>query len=150
MTRRVVAALVCVIVSSTFVVAQGAGPRRDGNWQVTIQMEMAGMPQGMPPTTVMQCVTKEEASDPTKMMPQGPGGRGGMPPECKVSDLKTEGNKMSWSMKCEGQNAMTGTGDVIYAGDTYSGTMKMNVEAGGQPMAMTMKYTGKRMGDCTK
>jgi hypothetical protein len=29
--------------------------------------------------------------------------------------------------------------------------MKMNMAGrGGQPMAVTMKYTGKRLGDCTK
>jgi hypothetical protein len=67
-----------------------------------------------------------------------------------VSDYKTEGNKVSWSMRCEGDNPMTGTGEIVYSGDTYLGTMKMTTGRGGQPMAMTMKYSGKRLGDCTK
>jgi hypothetical protein len=140
----------CAVAMSVSLLAQGPGPRRDGNWQVTIEMEMPGMPQRMPPMTMTQCVTKEQANDPSKIVPEGPGGRGGMPPDCKVSDMKNEGNKLSWSMKCEGQNAMTGTGEFIYTADTYTGTMKMNMERGGQPMAMTMKYSGKRLGDCTK
>jgi len=53
-------------------------------------------------------------------------------------------------MRCEGDNPMTGTGEIVYSGDTYLGTMKMTTGRGGQPMAMTMKYSGKRLGDCTK
>ena len=42
---------------------------------------------------------------------------------------------------------MTGTGEFVYAGDTYTGTI--NMEGGGRG-AITMKYSGKRLGDCTK
>jgi hypothetical protein len=130
------------------------GPRRDGNWEVTMTMEMAGMPQGMsmPPIKTTQCITPEEAKDPAKTVPQRPAGRGGAanPDDCKVSDYKQDGNKISWAMKCEGAQPMAGTGEFIYTGDTYTGTMKMDMARGGQPMAVTMKYNGKRLGDCTK
>jgi hypothetical protein len=144
------AALAAVVAFSAAVFAQGPGPRRDGNWEVKMEMEMAGLPQSMPPITTTQCITKEQAADPEKLVPQGPGGRSGLPPDCKVSDYKVDGNKVSWAMKCAGQNAMTGTGEFVYAGETYTGTMKMNMERGGQPIAMTMKYNAKRLGDCTK
>jgi hypothetical protein len=49
-------------------------------------------------------------------------------------------------MRCEGDNPMTGTCEIVYSGDTYLGTMKMTTGRGGQPM----KYSGKRLGDCTK
>jgi hypothetical protein len=49
-------------------------------------------------------------------------------------------------MKCEGAQAMSGSGEIVYAADTYTGVMKM--DRGGQ--MMTMKYTGKRLGDCTQ
>ena len=74
----------------------------------------------------------------------------GLPPDCKVSDMKTEGNKTSWSMKCDGQTAMNGTGEYTFSGDTYTGQMKIETDRGGQPMAITTKYTGKRIGDCTQ
>jgi hypothetical protein len=38
----------------------------------------------------------------------------------------------------------------VYSADSYVGTMKMTTGRGGQPMTMTMKYAGKRLGDCTK
>ena len=144
--RIVQATVVSALMVSAVLGAQG--PRRDGNWEVTMQMEMPGMPQ-MPPMTTTQCLTKEDAADPQKALPQRPQ-RGGPPDRCKVSDYKADGNKITWSMKCEGANAMTGTGEMLYKGDTYTGAMIMNMTQNGQSMAMTMKYSGKRLGDCVK
>ena len=118
--------------------------RRDGKWEVKMEMEMPGMPAGMPPMTTTQCVTPEEAADPQKAVPQGRGR--GNPNDCKISDFKADGNKVSWKMKCEGAEAMSGTGEFVYAADAYTGMMKMDM--GGR--SMTMKYSGKRLGDCTK
>jgi hypothetical protein len=121
-------------------------------WEVTTEMEMPNMPNmpagmKMPSFTTTQCVTPEDAKDPQKAMPQGRGGRGGPDPDkCKMSDYKVDGNKVSWSMKCDPPEEMTGTGEFTYAADTYTGVMKMN--RGGQ--TMTMKYSGKRIGDCDK
>lgn len=143
--RIVQATAVSVLAASTVLVAQG--PRRDGNWEVTTQMEMSGMQ--MPPMVTTQCLTKEDAADPQKALPQRPQ-RGGPPDSCKVSDYKTDGNKITWTMKCEGANAMSGAGEMIYKGDTYTGTMTMNMTQAGQAMAMTMKLSGKRLGDCLK
>jgi hypothetical protein len=145
---RFAAALIAAAVVSGSLLAQAPGVRRDGNWQVTMELNIPGMPQGMPPMTMTQCITKEQAADPSKLVPQGAGR--GLPPDCKISDMKTEGNKTSWSMKCEGQTAMNGTGEFTFVGDTYTGLIKMDTDRGGQPATMTMKYSGKRLGDCTQ
>jgi hypothetical protein len=142
-THIAAAAVFAAGVFAATAVAQG--PRRDGRWEVKMEMDMPGMPAGMPPMTTTQCVTPEEAQDPQKLMPQGGRGRGGNE-NCKVSDFKTEGNKTSWAMKCDGPPPMSGTGEFTYAADSYTGVMKL--DRGGQPM--TMKYTGKRLGDCEK
>jgi hypothetical protein len=142
MSRRftIVFGLMVCLAAAAF-----AQVRRDGRWEVTTEMDMPGMPAGMPPMKAVQCITPQDAEDPQKAMPQGGRGRGNSG-DCKVSDYKTEGNKVSWSMKCEGAQPMTGTGEFIYAADSYTGVMK--IDAGGRSMAM--KYTGKRLGDCTK
>jgi Protein of unknown function (DUF3617) len=138
-----IATVAVVLGLSTASLAQA--PRQDGLWEVKMEMEMPGMPTRMPPMTTTECITPEQAKDPQKAVPQGRGGRGNQ--DCKVSDYKQAGNKITWSMKCEGENPMTGTGEFVYAGDTYTGTMKM--ESGGRG-AMTMKYSGKRLGECKK
>jgi hypothetical protein len=126
-----------------------AQPRRDGNWEVKMEMAMEGMPQAMPPMTMTQCVTPAEAEDPQKMVPQGPGR--GMNSDCKMTDYKFADGKASWTMTCGGANPMTGTGEFVYTENSYTGTMKMTMSRGGGPaQTMTMKYSGKRLGDCVK
>jgi hypothetical protein len=56
---------------------------------------------------------------------------------------KMDGNKVNWSVACE---QMTGAGEFVYSADTYTGTMRVK----SQGKEMTMKYAGKRLGDCTK
>jgi hypothetical protein len=142
MTRR--AAVVVVALGVMPLSASAQAPRQDGRWEVKMEMNMPGMPAGMPPVTTTQCITPEEAKDPQKAMPPA-GSRGGTG-NCKASDYKVVGNKVTWSMACTGAEAMTGTGEIIYSGDTYTGTTRIN-RAG---QLMTMKYSGKRLGDCTK
>lgn len=139
------AAALAIATACTFAVpALAQGPRRDGKWEVKMEMDMPGMPAGMPPMNTTQCITPEQAKDPQKAMPQGGRGGRGMNDNCKISDYTVDGNKVSWSMTCAPPQDMTGTGEFTYAADTYTGVMKMN--RGGQ--MITMKYSGKRIGDC--
>lgn len=144
-------ALAAVISCSVAVLAQGS--RRDGKWEMTTQIEMAGMPagRGMPAMTTTQCITKEQAADPQKSLPQPPQ-RGGAQSDCKVSDYKTTGDKVNWTIKCTTPNEVDGTGEATYGTDTLDATMTMNMQMarGGQtmPMQMTIKTKGKRLGDC--
>ena len=140
MRLRNTACLTVVVGLSVSALAQS--PRRDGRWEVKTEMEMPGMPMKMPAMTTTQCITKEQAEDPQRSVPQGRGA----PNNCKVFDYKVTGNKVTWSMKCEGPEAMSGAGEITYGENTYDGVMKM--ERQGQ--TMMMKYTGKRLGDCVK
>jgi Protein of unknown function (DUF3617) len=142
LTNAALCALVALIPVSAF--AQ-SGPRQDGKWEVTVEMEMPGMPIKMPPQTMTRCVTREDAADPQRVVPQS--GRNTKASSCKVSDYKMVGNTVTWSMKCAPPEEMSGTGEMVYGDGTYKGTMKMSM-ANGQ--TMIMKHTGKRVGDCTQ
>ena len=151
-TLGIVAAMVGI---SAALFAQGV--RRDGRWEVKIEMSSPDMPMQMPARTETICVTKEDANDPSKAIPQAQGrGRGNMTDSCKVTDSKIEGNKMTFTMTCQPPQQGTVNGEFTYSGDTYDGLMKMNMMMpgrggnGGQQMNMNIKYTGKRLGDCTK
>lgn len=148
MNRRTATALALVGISVSLV---AQGPRRDGKWEVTTQMSMEGMP-AMPPTTMTQCITKEEAADPQKAVPQPPAGRGGAPSDCKMSDYKTEGSKVTYTMTCSSPQQVVMKGEMVYGADKFDGTTTMNMAMGrgGQPMTATMKMAGKRLGDCVK
>jgi hypothetical protein len=121
----------------------GQGPTRDGRWEITTEMDMPGMPMKMPAIKTIQCITKEQANDPNASVPKGGQDKNS---DCKVTDYKTAGDKVTYAMKCEGKNPMTGNGEIIYAADTYDGWMKMKTA----DVEMTMKYKAKRLGDCVK
>ena len=132
------------LAASVAVLAQA--PRIDGKWEETTEMEIPGMTMKMPPMVNTRCITKEEASDPQKAVPKGRG-RGGEDQNCKVADYKIEGNKVTYSVKCEGAQPMTMSGEMIYGEDTYTGTQTMEIGGRG---TMTLKSTAKRLGDCDK
>jgi hypothetical protein len=146
MMRNAVAVAAIFAVS---VAALAQDPRRDGRWEMTTTMEMAGVPQKMAPMTVTQCITKEQASDPQKLL-QPPPQRGGQQSDCKMTDYKSSGNKITYSMKCTTPQEMTMQGEVTYGEGTMSAVMKSTLARGGQTMEMTTRTTGKRLGDCTQ
>lgn len=125
--------------------ADAATPNlRDGLWEITVKMEMAGMPSNMPTQTVKQCITGKDVSDPRKAMP------GGDPKDnrCQITDHKMQGNTATWNMACKGPEAMTGSGSMTYNDTSYSGTTTITVTQGGQARAMKMTYAGKHLGAC--
>jgi hypothetical protein len=123
-------------------VAYAQSPVRDGQWDVTMQMEMANMPTKMPPMKTTQCITKEQAADPSKSLPSGSADSKN---DCKVSDYKVEGSRVSWKVACSRPQKMAGSGEMTFDSDTYDGVLKMSMEFG----EMTMKLAGKRIGECT-
>src|SRR5262249_31422284 len=108
-------------------------------WQMTMEMEMPGMPVKMPPMTFTHCVTKEQAEDPQAAIPKSSRDSG-----CKYTDVKVDGSTVSWKVECE-KSKMTGSGEVTYTADSYNGKadMKMN----GQE-EVHAKYSGKYLGAC--
>ena len=111
-----------------------------GKYEITSKVEMPGMPVSVPPTTITQCITKE---DPVPKQDESS--------NCKIKNMKQTGNSVSWDMECDQQGQkMTSSGEMSYSGDTFKGTVtaKMGAQAGN--MTMTMKMTGKRIGGCDK
>lgn len=141
--RSVLYALVGLVAAAALAAA-AQNPMRPGNWEITMQMQMANMPMQMPEMKTTQCITPEQLEeDPASGLPRGMRGRGGQD-QCEVSDYKVDGHKVSWKMSCP-QQQMTGTGELTFSGDSYTGVMKASMPQG--EVSMTM--TGKRIGDCT-
>ena len=109
---------------------------RDGYWELISTMEMPGMPMKMAPTTIKHRYTREDVKDQKKTISTDK--------NCTVTDLKQSGNKVTWKMKCTGQNAGDFSGETVYKRDAYDSTMKMQT----QGQTMNMKIKAKRLGDC--
>jgi len=130
-----IAFVLCLLFAASPVWGLDLNP---GKYEITVQVELAGMPGGMPAQTTTQCLTKKDPVPSASAESQG----------CKVTDMKTMGNTVTYSMICHQQGMQTeSTGKMTFHGDTFDGTTRMNLGAGGG-MQMTTKVTGKRVGKC--
>lgn len=124
--------LLAVFTSAAVVAAPGE------YWEVTTRMEMPGMPFAMPPTTQKVCIPKGGENDPQKTSGDK---------DCKMSDVKTVGNKTTWKMRCDRDGeVMTGSGEQTTSAGGYKGKMKFSGKSGGQDMNMSSEFSGKRLG----
>ena len=109
---------------------------KPGKWELTF--EMSGGPMAGHPFTTNKCVTPEEAAsnEPPKARENS---------ECKVTDMKIDGNTVSWKVSCAKSGA-TGDGTATYTGDSFNGTS--HIKMGEQEF--TQKFSGKFLGACDK
>jgi hypothetical protein len=123
--------------------AHGATPNmREGEWEITMKMEMPGMPMAMPPQVMQRCITKKDLADAERTLPGPQAGDS----RCKSTDHKMQGNTAPWKMACA--DGTTGSGTVTYNDTTYTSTITML--QGGQPPAMIMHQNGRHLGACRK
>jgi hypothetical protein len=120
--------------------SSGAASAAPGvNWEITSQTEMPGMPEGMGDTTVTVCLPKGAEKDPKQLVKEAG--------DCKITDLKTVGSKTTWKMKCDTNGeVMTGKGEVTHKSSSFQGVTKLTGTADGQPINLTAKYQGKKLG----
>ncbi|MFM9887647.1 MAG: DUF3617 domain-containing protein, partial [Burkholderiales bacterium] len=93
LSTRVKAILIgAALVAPTACLAQAN--MREGNWEVTVKMEMVGMPFAMPAQIVNQCVTNKDLVPDMSQQDQS----------CIVREQKVVGDTVSWRMQCKGRD----------------------------------------------
>ena len=126
-----------LIITALFLIPQIAAAGsdiKDGLWEMSVKMEMPGMPMEMPPMKFNQCITKQNYVPHQQEQSK----------DCKITNNRIDGNTVTWDMKCSGRGAMTGNGRITYKGNTFTGTMKAVTNG----MEMTQHMKGRRIGDC--
>ena len=134
--------IICAILSGAFIIPGAAsaagGGMKEGLWEITTSMDMPGMPFQPAPTKVTRCYTKEDLKDDSKVIPKQEG-------DCKITDMKHTGSKVTWKIVCTGKSKGKGQGEIIYKGDSaYDGSMKLEMEG----MEVTSHYKARRIGAC--
>ena len=121
-----------------FSCSSSAGPNmKEGLWEITVQMEMPGMPMKMPPQTTRVCLTKKDNVPQEKEKPQ----------DCKMVKHNVKGDTVNWTMECIDRGSkIVSDGSITYKGDSMSGII--NVKA--PDMQITQKMSGKWVGNCPK
>ncbi|MBU0946349.1 MAG: DUF3617 domain-containing protein [Proteobacteria bacterium] len=116
--------------------AAGSINMEEGLWEISSTINMPGMI--MPPTTFTQCISKEE------LVPHNhqPG------QDCTMDKVIQQGDRVTWTLRCDTPGGtMHGQGSITYKGTTFSGDMKMLIDAH-QGMHMNSRMEGRRIGPC--
>jgi hypothetical protein len=127
-------------------VAAAAGPLaaqainlRPGRYETVVEMTMPG--GAKMPVKNTECLTAADLKDVSKTFLEDLGS------ECKFSNLKNSGAKMSFTAVCKDDSALrTMTADMTVSGSAYSAVIKSTSNTG-ETFDITM--TGKRLGDCS-
>ncbi len=117
--------------------AQGMEP---GEWEFTSTMSSPMFPQPQT-STIRQCVTKQQAEDPSRLGPQQQGS------DCKVTPGARSGSSYSWSVACP-KEGVTGTGTSRWSAGSVETDMNMTVAQEGQKIQMRTQMKGRRIGPC--
>jgi len=133
--KRLLAVIAISLAMAGTAFAGGSPNMKPGLWEITTQAKMQGMT--LPPTTITQCITKDD------MVPRGDT----QTQDCEVSDVKTSGDTVTWTMRCSGEGGdVESTGRITYHGDRFEGSMTTIIKEQGMTMESTM--SGRRIGDC--
>jgi hypothetical protein len=107
-----------------------------GKYEITAKVEMPGMPGGMPPQTMTQCLNEQNPVPDSSADSQG----------CKITDMKTRGNTVTYTMECIREGMKTKiTGEMTYS---FEGTTQMSMGPTAGNMTVTTVIKGKRIGEC--
>lgn len=109
-----------------------------GMWEIKATTVMKGAPMTMPPIVYKQCLADDDFVPTNKKNK-----------DCIIKDQKISGNKVTWKTECKAKTmTSTGVGEVVYEKDSLKGNLEMTSVVNGKKMQVTMKMSGKRVGDC--
>jgi hypothetical protein len=75
---------------------------KDNLWEITMKMEMPGMPMVMPAQTIQQCLAQNSTDD--DYLPRRD--------NCRVLESQRTGNRVTFKMACSAPEAMDITGEM--------------------------------------
>jgi hypothetical protein len=131
------------MVVTTFAFGADVSP---GLWEITMETRVPSEPGfAPPPFTIQQCVSAEDARDPSRLLGQmsTPGAS-----NCEYSNKSYSGNSFSFSMQCAGSYGIQSTGRVSFTADTMDGTIESTANVGDKPVQTQNKISARRLGGC--
>jgi hypothetical protein len=108
-----------------------------GLWEITATTELPGVALALPPVSQTECLSQKDVeADPVPALDKG---------ACRASDIKRSGGRVTWKLVCEGAQAGTGRGEIVYESPTsYRGWMTL--DTGGTSVKVAIR--ARRIGAC--
>ena len=132
-----IALLAAIVVSGLPAAAQAMEP---GEWEfrTTVSSTVMQVPQV---ATAVQCVTPEDARDPTRYAARNEA------PGCTVKPGARTADRYEWTVACDSQG-MRGGGSARFSAKAIESVMRLNVDSQGLKMEIRTETTGRLLGPC--
>ncbi|QJR09133.1 hypothetical protein DSM104443_00169 [Usitatibacter rugosus] len=129
--------LAVAVAALCLATAAHADVSRPGKYDYSVKVTMMGM--GMPAINFSQCVTKKDIDEGKAYVNKEQKG-------CTYSDMKREGDRISFRMSCSDPK-MTGQATGTIGAEAFTIDMQAKIT---EPMQMEQRSTvsAKRVGDC--
>jgi len=117
-----------------------------GLWELSLETSVPATPGfSVPPATVNQCLTEQDAQDPSGVLGgvANPGAS-----DCTFSEKSYSGNTLHFRMQCAGMLAMDTRGDVTYSATSIAGNLVTSANVLGEATELRSQISGRRIGDC--
>ena len=99
-----------------------AAPRiQSGLWEVSIAGTVAGVQT--PAVTQQLCFGDKEIADIKQLLPNGG--------SCDLNNTKMSANSGSWNFQCKGELPVSGSIDLNFGSDRFSGTLNLTISGNG-------------------
>jgi hypothetical protein len=129
----------CAGIGLTLATTPAIAAEPGDQWEITVKIDMPGMPVSMPPQTTRVCLAKQ-ARD-ADYVPKSQG-------ECQVQDTHRSGKTLRYRMECRGKETVTLDGEITMGADSYHGRMQMHSKSAGDDFAMSQTFSGRKVGEC--
>lgn len=117
----------------------------EGLWDITLAMKVDGVPRPFGPFSQTQCFTQVDIQDPNKLFGES------VDSACQFTHKRYQANSYTFNLICNDNLAISGTGEVEYKKDQFTGHMEVNAQKRGGPVVESESYViGKRIGPCQK
>ena len=143
MTKTLFAAFLTTVSAMNCAFADDLSP---GLWEITMESRVpADSGWNPPPFNVTQCLTANDARDPSKLISSisTPGATG-----CSYTNKSYSGSTFQFALDCSGSYGLKSKGSVTFNANSFSGDITATGNLGGQVVEFQNHVTGKRVGGC--
>lgn len=143
MRKRIVAVGLFLVALAGIAHADDIAP---GLWELSLEARVQSDPGFKPgPTTVNQCVTGDDAADPSKLLgPIASAGATG----CSYVEKSYVGHEFRFTMQCSGLFELRTTGTVTFSATTLRGLITTTSSIDGKMVEFKSALAGRRLGEC--
>jgi hypothetical protein len=119
---------------------------KPGLWDLSLEARVDAEPGFQPgPVSLTQCITKEDARDPGKVLvPIASAGATG----CTFTKENYAGQAFQFAMQCSGTLSLETTGEVTFSATTLRGLLTTSSLIDGKKVEFKSMLSGRRIGEC--